>query len=106
MTNKKAIQILTKAIDLLNKGFVKGSLATDKNGNDVSCKSRRAVNFCAEGAIRRLTRSNREVLIDLVKSENHLGQFQYLSTINDSSDGKRKVIGLFKNTIKLLEKEA
>lgn len=51
--NKSALQILTGALALVEKGWTRHTSARDKNGDLCAYDSRRAVCWCASGAVNR-----------------------------------------------------
>jgi hypothetical protein len=102
LTLDQTLDILKKALKLIKtKGWCKGALALNKNGDAVLPKSKAACKFCSTGAISRYTESNipqRCLLAQIPLTYN--GVVHY----NDAPNTRKKsIIAMFNRAIKSLE---
>lgn len=58
--SKPARRVLLAAVELLKKGWTTGELARDASGKACGPRSKKAVCWCAEGAVRAAARGNEE----------------------------------------------
>lgn len=107
ITNKQIATTLTKAANLLERSrWIKGISATDTTGARVSPRSKKAVAFCAAGALSAVTRhcvpaAQRALNAMLPRTTD------FIEYNDDRYRQKRHVVSLFRKTVaKLLGKES
>lgn len=95
----KIYQVLTKARNLLKKGWTKGVFARNKYGHEVSINSRSACKFCAQGAVAKVT-THEHNHSSYILARNFLNKFTdgMLMSFNDNSN-KERVLELFDKAI-------
>lgn len=96
------VNILNKAINVLDSGWTRGTEARDKSNYEVEPESKDAVRFCAIGAVYRATKCNRyrDEIINALEA-NLTGEQEFLADFNDDETRrKRDVVRLFRRTIK------
>lgn len=101
---ENAIAVLEGAKKRIAKGWVKGRSAEDAKGNGVSPRSKKAVRFCAYGAMQAGTKSYNvlEVAEELFSDAN----FKTPITLNDYyAKDKRDVTSAFTKSINLGKKK-
>lgn len=115
MTPRQIINVITKARRLLSKKekWTRGDYATDKNGQSVDPKEKKAVCFCAIGAVERYA-DDASVQYELDKTarqlypQDTLGGTYGIVRVNDHGGprARLKVLRVFDKTIERLQKEA
>lgn len=96
-----AREALRKARRILRnpKRFCKGASAYDAEGNDVHPRSKQAKKFDAYGAICRVSGSRKAIEL-LANAAFELYECVAVPLLNDSRDGRRKILRCFDHAIK------
>ncbi len=105
MTNKQKIRELDRVLALLGgpdgaKRWCQGMNAQDKDGHTIKCESKKAVRFCAVGALRR-TKAGRELYVE-ISCALCATPDQCISYINDEQ-GRGAVLRFLRSYKKKLE---
>ena len=110
VTKKEVITKLVAARNLVKKGWCKNHHAESKSGKVVDANSRCAVKFCASGALRRVTKTNYDLLIaclhvveQKLPKPQGISDFNFITEYNDKvTTTKQDIIALFKNALTYL----
>jgi hypothetical protein len=109
---KIIIAILSEAINLLQKGWCRRTLARDKSNRTTSFSGEDACKFCALGSIYRARQNLKNdskndpydvFVLDTIESIRNTQGIDSLAVFNDTSKSKKKVISAFEKTKKALE---
>lgn len=100
MAKKSAASVLTRAMAKIEKGWTKGVLAADKAGQDVDPRSRRAVRWCALGAVDAADRNFETEALHFLRTATGRRD-RLIAPWNNSAKSKSVIIAGFKRAIKL-----
>jgi len=96
---ERIIEDALKIIEDPNR-WTRGAEARDKDGEVCDVLSRRAKRFCARGALEKAAHRHKADYYDIVGVIGTASP--YYTSVNDSPDGRRKVIKIFKKALKSL----
>ena len=105
--NRHVVSTLKKAIDKIEKGWIKHALAVDAKGEVIMPGSKKACKWCMLGAITGSTKS-RIVLRkckELLYLAIHDGPSGSIIRFNDTARSKKVVLGKMRKALKLAEKQ-